>query len=200
MSNTDRPSRRTMPQFPRPGALLLLCFLATLIAPAAFAEARLVIRSASVALDEGVYELNARLDLALPEDARKAIDAGVTLRLDYEIEISRVRSYLPDDGIASLVQSYELQYHALSQRYLLRNLNTGEQQDFGTLSAALERLSDVRGLPVIDAALVREGPTYEVRIRAVLDMGTVPDALSWLLFWTDDWGASSKWYSWTLRP
>ena len=200
MSNTDHSSLRAMPQFLRPGALLLLCFLATLAAPGALADTRLAIRSASVALDEGVYELDATLDLRLPDDARKAIDAGLTLRLEYEIEISRVRAYLPDDGIASLVQSYELRYHALSQRYLLRNLNTGEQQDLGTLPAALERLEDVRGLPVIDAALVREGPTYEVRIRAVLDMGTVPDALSWLLFWTDDWGASSKWYSWTLRP
>jgi hypothetical protein len=189
-----------MLQFLRPGALLLLCFLATLIAPAASAEARVLVRNASVALDEGVYELDANLDLAVPEDARKAIDAGLTLRLDYEIQISRVRAYLPDDGIASLVQSYEVQYHALSQRYLLRNLNTGEQQDFGTLPAALERLAEVRGLPVIDAALVRAGPAYEVRIRAVLDMGTVPDALSWLLFWTDDWGTSSEWYAWTLRP
>ena len=200
MSNTDRMSRRATLQFLRPGALLLMCFLATLTAPAALAEARLAIGSASVALDEGVYELDAALDLALPDDARKAIDAGLTLRLNYEIEIARVRAYLPDDGIASLVQSYELRYHALSQRYLLRNLNTGEQQDFGTLPAALERLADVRGLPVIDAALVGDGPTYEVRIRAVLDMGTVPDALSWLLFWTDDWSASSKWYTWTLRP
>jgi len=196
----DFPSRRAMPQFLRPGILLLLCFLATLAAPAALAETRLKIRSASVALDEGVYELDAALDLAIPDDARKAIDAGLTMRLDYEIEIARVRAYLPDDGIASLVQTYEVRYHALSQRYLLRNLNTGEQQDFGTLSAALERLSDVRGLPVIDADLVGAGPTYEVRIRAVLDMGTVPDALSWLLFWTDDWSASSKWYTWTLRP
>jgi hypothetical protein len=200
MSNTDCPSRRAMLQLLRPGALLLLCFLATLVAPAASAEARLLIRTASVALDEGVYELDANLDLAVPDDARKAIDAGLTLRLNYEIEMSRVRAYLPDDGIASLVQSYEVQYHALSQRYLLRNLNTGEQQDFGTLSGALERLAEVRGLPVIDATLVRAGPTYEVRIRAVLDMGTVPDALSWLLFWTDDWGASSEWYTWTLRP
>ena len=195
----DFPSRRAMPQFLRPGILLLLCFLATLAAPAALAETRLKIRSASVALDEGVYELDAALDLAIPDDARKAIDAGLTMRLDYEIEIARVRAYLPDDGIASLVQTYEVRYHALSQRYLLRNLNTGEQQDFGTLSAALERLSDVRGLPVIDAALVGAGPTYEVRIRAVLDMGTVPDALGWLLFWTDDWSMTSEWYSWTLR-
>lgn len=199
MSNTPSVRRRTTLQLPRLGALLLVCFLATTTAPVALAQARLEIRAASLALDEGVYELDAGMELELPEDARKAIEAGLALRIDYDIRISRVRRYIPDAGVASLVQSYEVSYHALSQRYLLRNMNTGEQHDFGTLDAALERVEEVRGLPVIDAALVEDGPTYEVGVRAVLDMGTVPDALSWLLFWTDDWSNSSEWYSWTLR-
>lgn len=199
MSNTDSASLRATLQFLRPGLLLAMCFLATLAAPAALAQGRIAIHDASLALDEGVYELDVGMELRLPQDARKAIDAGLTLRLDYDIRIARVRQYLPDDGIASLVQSYEISYHALSQRYLLRNMNTGEQQDYGTLDAALERLGEVRGLPVIDAALVEQGPTYEVGVRAVLDMGTVPDALGWLLFWTDDWSMTSEWYSWTLR-
>ena len=45
---------------------------------------------------------------------------------------------LDADALPTLEQSYELSYHALSQRYLVRNLNTGEQQDFGTLQAALD--------------------------------------------------------------
>ena len=76
--------------------------------------------------------------------------------------------YLPDAEVASLQQSYELSYHALSQRYLLRNLNTGEQQDFGTLQASLDRLAALdaewvlpghgapwRGTPADIAAAVR---------------------------------------------
>jgi hypothetical protein len=167
---------------------------------AAVAQSRVDVRSASLALDQDVYELDAKVQIGLPEDARKAIEAGLTLRLDYEIELARVRRYMLDATVASLVQNYELSYHALSQRYLLRNLNTGEQQDFGTLQSALDRLGDVRGLPVIDAALVVPGPSYELRLRAVLNMSTVPDALKWLLFWSDDWSATSDWYTWPLRP
>lgn len=199
MSNTERTRHFATPHCQRLSAFLLLCFLATAPAPAAGADTRIEISEASAALDEGVYELDARMRLRLPEAARKAIDAGLPLRLDYEIRISRVRHYMLDASVASLVQSHEISYHALSQRYLLRNRNTGEQQDFGILDAALERLSEVSGLPVIDAALLEEGPTYEVAIRAILDMGTVPDALRWLLFWTDDWSATSEWYTWTLR-
>ena len=200
MSNSLCPSRRGTLQLLRQGVMLLVCFLATVVAPAAVAASRVEIRSASLSLDQDVYELDARAQIGLPEDARKAIVAGLALRLDYEIELSRVRRYMLDATIASLVQSYELSYHALSQRYLLRNLNTGEQQDFGTLQSALDRLGDVRAVPVIDAALVLAGPSHEVNLRAVLHMSTVPDALKWLLFWSDDWSATSDWYTWPLRP
>ena len=179
-------------------AAWLLCFLATFAAPV-FADTRLEVTAASVALDEGVFELDAKLDLSIPEAGRRAIEAGLTLELDYQIEIARVRRYLPDAEVASLQQSYELTYHALSQRYLLRNLNTGEQQDFGTLQASLDRLAEVRGLPLLDSSLLEPGSTYEFRVRAELNLRTAPDSLGWLLFWTDDWSATSEWYAWTLR-
>ena len=189
------------PYLARCAAWLVLCLIAT-AGPVAHAEdeSKLTIRDVQVSLDEGVYELNAKVDLTLPDGARKAVESGLTLRLTYEIRVDRVRRYMPDAGIAALEQRYEVSYHALSQRYLVKNLNTGEQQDFGSLQAALDRVADLRGLPVIDAALVSDGPVYEVRIRAVLGMNTAPDVFGWLLFWTDDWSAESDWKTWTLRP
>ena len=176
----------------------LLCFLATLAWPA-HADTKLAVTEAAVAVDDGVYERDARLELGLPEQARRAIDAGLTLHLRYDIEVARVRRYVPDAEVASLEQSYELSYHALSQRYLVRNLNTGEQQDFGTLQSALDSLAEVRGLPLLDSGLLEPGSSYEFRVRAVLTLRSAPDTLSWLLFWTDDWSATSEWYAWTLR-
>jgi len=176
----------------------LLCFLATLAWPA-HADTKLAVTDAAVAIDDGVYELDARLELNLPEQARRAVDAGLTLHLRYDIEVARVRRYVPDAEVASLEQSYELSYHALSQRYLVRNLNTGEQQDFGTLQSALDSLAEVRGLPLLDSGLLEPGSSYEFRVRAVLTLRSAPDTLSWLLFWTDDWSATSEWYAWTLR-
>jgi hypothetical protein len=175
----------------------LLCFLATLAWPA-YADTTIEVTSASVAIDEGVYELDARLALAIPEAGRRAIEAGLTMRLDYEIEVARVRRFVPDAEVASLVQSYELNYHALSQRYLVRNLNTGEQQGHGTLQAALDRVAEVT-VPLLDSSLLGPGSTYEFRVRASLSLRTAPDTLSWLLFWTDDWSATSEWYTWTLQ-
>jgi Domain of unknown function (DUF4390) len=189
------------PYLARRAAWLVLCLIATAV-PVAHAEqeSKLTIRDVQVTLDEDVYVLDAKLDLTLPEGARKAVESGLTLRLTYEITVDRVRRYMPDAGIAALEQRYEVSYHALSQRYLVKNLNTGEQQDFGSLQAALDRVVDLHGLPVIDAALVSDGRVYEGRIRAVLGMNTAPDVFGWLLFWTDDWSAESDWKTWKLRP
>ena len=183
------------------GLSALLCVIATLGSPGrAWAQASLQLFDVAIGVDSGVYELDARLELRLPDDARKAVEAGLTLRLNYEIVIDRVRRYIPDAEVAALVQRYEVTYHALSQRWLVRNLNTGEQNDFGSLDTALARLSELRGLPIIDTALLPAGAEYQGRIRAVLDLSTAPDVFGWLLFWADDWSAESEWKTWTLRP
>jgi hypothetical protein len=200
MSNSQSPFIHGSQQLLRRGVMLLVCFMATASATAAPAGMSVEVRSASLSLDQDVYELDARLEVHLPDDARKAIDDGLTMRLDYEIELTRVRNYLPDATVAELAQRYELSYHALSQRYLVRKLNTGEQQDFGTLQAALDKISEVRGLPVIDAALVQPDRKYDVRVRAVVDLNTGSEALRWILFWTDDWSATSEWFEWPIRP
>jgi hypothetical protein len=180
---------------------LLVCVIATLAAPGrASAQATLALFDVAVGVDDGVYELDARLEMRLPDDARKAVESGLTLRLNYEIVIDRVRRYIPDAEVAALVQRNEVTYHALSQRWLVRNLNTGEQDDFGSLDTALARILELRGLPIIDTALLPGGPEYQGRIRAVLDLSTAPDAFGWLLFWADDWSAVSGWKTWTLRP
>ena len=180
---------------------LLLCVIATLAtSERASAQASLSLSDVGIGVDDGVYELGARLDLHLPDDARKAVESGLTLRLNYEIVIDRVRRYMLDAEVAALVQRYEVTYHALSQRWLVRNLNTGEQNDYGSLDTALARISELRGLPIIDTALLPAGPEYQGRIRAVLDLTTAPDAFGWLLFWADDWSAESDWKTWTLRP
>ena len=86
MSHSTAIAALKQPLLSRFGLWLVLCFIATSGPLAAHAqEAAFAVRDVRVALDEGVYELDAHLDFPLPEDARKAVDAGLTLRLTYEI-------------------------------------------------------------------------------------------------------------------
>ena len=160
-------------------------------------EHRFEVRSAYVEPRQSVYELNATLNFDLPDGARAAVQEGVPLTLTWEIVVKRQRAYWPDFTVAALEQRYELVYHALSERYLIRNLNSGEQASFSTLEAALDELRVVSNLPAFDESLIESGRRHEISVRASLDVRTMPDTLRFVLFWTDDWRQRSEWYTWS---
>jgi len=177
-------------------AALLLCLLC---AAALAQERRFDIRSAFVEPVAGVWQLTAVLDLALSRAAEEALAESVPLGLRLEMVVSGERRFLPSETVAQLEQRWQLAWDALSERYVITNLNSGGLSYHGTLAQALESLSRVRGLPLIDAALLQEGRRYEVSLRASVEIGGVPGALKMLLFWRE-WSRSTDWYTWSLRP
>ncbi len=179
----------------------ILCLAVLLLlgqAPAAAVEGRFEVRSATLELVDGVYFLDARVQYRLSTEALNALEAGVALTIELQLEVERRRRLLPNQTVAALNQRYQLQYHALSNRYVLRNLNSGEQESFATLFAALNQLGRVVELPVIDAALLDRDSRYQFRLRAVLDTREFPGPLRLLAFWADGWRIESDWYRWRL--
>lgn len=205
MAASLTPSReaRDRPRLRRgPAALQLLLALALVglcYAQDSQAQGRFDVRSAYVERAEGVYQLNATLDFEVVEGARAAIRDGAPFTLHLEIVVRRERSYWVDETVATLDQSYELVYHALSDRYLVRNVNSGEQVSFATLDAALDSLRVISNLPILDQALVRPERRHEISLRASVDVRTMPDTLRFILFWSDDWRQRSEWYTWSPR-
>jgi hypothetical protein len=163
-------------------------------------EGRFEVRSADLDLKDGVYHLNARLELPVSDAVRHGLAEGVPLTVELDLDIERVRQLLPNSRVAELTQRYHLQYNAVSARYILRNDNSGQQESLGTIDSALESLSDVRGLPVLDRSLISSDRRYEANVRAKVDYGTVPFSLRVLMFWVNEWHRESDWYTWTLQP
>jgi hypothetical protein len=116
---------------PHRNAMFRACWvsgIALLFAVIASAASRpFEIRSAFVEPADHVYVLSAHLDFDLPDGAQQAIQDGAALTLDLDITVNRQRKLWFDDTVASLEQRYEVVYHALTERYLVRNLNSGEQ-------------------------------------------------------------------------
>jgi hypothetical protein len=157
------------------------------------------VRSASSRLVDGVHVLDARLQLILSSEALRALSSGVALRIELQLEVIRVRRFYFDDDAAELTVRYELEYRPLSQRYIVRNLNSGDQDSFATLYSALNTLGRVQGLPVIDDALLETGKTFRIRIRAMLSTRQYPAPLRLLFFWRDQWQLQSEWIEWLLE-
>jgi hypothetical protein len=163
-------------------------------------EGRFEARSADLELTDGVYHLNARLDLPISDAVRRGLIEGVPLSLELDLVIKRVRQLLPNSSVAELTQRYHLQYNAVSARYILRNDNSGQQESLGTIDEAIEHLSEVHSLPALDKALIARDRRYEAKVRAKIDFGSVPFTMRLLMFWVSDWHRECDWYAWTFQP
>lgn len=178
-------------------AALLIC-----ISPLAAQESddgHFAVRSASSELFSGVYFVSGQIDFRLSEEVRDALDSGLALTVRIEVDLVRVRRFWVDDEEVDVDQRFELTYHALTERYLVRNLNGGEQASFATAGAALNYLGRIERLPFIDAALLDSSRVYDARIRAELDVDGLTGPLRMLTFWRRDFSLSSEWFRWRLQ-
>jgi hypothetical protein len=157
------------------------------------------VRSASTEIVDGVHTLDARLQLVLSSEALAALDSGVTLTIELQLQVIRTRRFMFDDVEAELAIVYELEFSPVSQRYVVRSLNSGDQDSFATLYSALNSLGRVQGLPVIDEAVLSPDSTYRVRLRAMLNTQSYPAALRVLFFWRGQWQLQSEWSEWSLE-
>jgi hypothetical protein len=161
----------------------------------------LEVRSAYVAIDQGVFQLFARVAYPVNDDIRAALKDGLMLTFDLDVIVSRERRFWVDETVAEYTLKRELIYHAVSDRYVTRDLDarSGEQHSYATLEEALEALGTVEAWPFLLSPQLSMNRQYRVSLRAGVRRGRLPDTLRVLLFWTDDWHRESEWFSWSLQ-
>ncbi len=162
-------------------------------------EGRFEVRRANSRLSDGVFYVTARIDYRISDEALEALQSGVALTIRLEIEVTQIRRFWPDREVASLQQAFQLSYQPLTEHYIVKNLNSGEQDSSATLYSALNRIGRVVDLPVIDASLLDPDGNYRISLRTVLDTNTLPGPLRLVAFWTDELRLESDWYRWKLN-
>ena len=98
----------------------------------------LEVRSAYVNVDKGVFLLHARVEYPVSPAIRNALQDGVTLTFDLDARVDRERHFWFNANIVDLTLRRELTYHAVSDRYVVRDTRSGDQQSFSTLDEALD--------------------------------------------------------------
>lgn len=200
---TKRPSTFRLPRDSAwQAAWLLLCvgFLG-LLAPAARAavlDGVFEVRSAYVTVDNGVYQLNARVEYPRSEEIRTALIDGVTLYFDLEALVERQRRYWTDATVVELTLRRELSYHAVKERFVVRDLARGDLDYFLTLDQALGAIGVVSDFPVVVEPQLQADDAYDISVRASMRRGSMPDAVRALIWWSDSWHRRTDWYTWSL--
>jgi hypothetical protein len=157
----------------------------------------LEVRSAYVNIDKGVFLLHARVDYPLGPAIRGALQDGIALTFDLEARVDRDRRFWFNSNIVDLTLRRELTYRAVSDRYVVRDVRSGDQQTFPTLDEALDFLGRVDAWPILVEPQL-DGGNYNISVRAGVRRGHLSASLRAILFWTDDWVRVSEWYTWLL--
>jgi hypothetical protein len=167
------------------------------LANAAALDGVLEVRSAYVNIDKGVFLLHARVEYPESTAIRDALRDGITLTFDLDARVERDRHLWFNAAMVDLTLRRELTYHAVSDRYVVRDTKNGDQSTFATLDDALDYLGRVDAWPIIVEPQL-DGGNYTISVRAGVRRGNLPSAMRAILFWTDDWVRVSEWYTWTL--
>ena len=176
-------------------AVLFAAWAACLCADAL--DGTLEVRSAYVNVDKGVFLLHASVQYPINPTIRTALRDGITLTFDLDTRIERERRFWFDANVVELTLRRELSFHAVTERFLVRDTRSGNQESYATLEEAVQTLGHIEAWPILVEPQLDEG-SYQVSVRAAVRRGRMPSSLRTLMFWTDDWHRESEWYSWSL--
>ena len=174
--------------------------VATFVAPGVVLATGIAVTSVSSRVVNEIHVVDATVSYALSDDMKAALENGIPLIFDVEIEVSEQRKYLWDPEVVRTVQRLRLQYHALSRTYVVTNDTTHTRQSLPALSEALTYMGDLRGLAISETRHLNAGVQFRGRIRVILDVEALPPPLRPVAYLSPNWHLRSKWQDWILQP
>jgi hypothetical protein len=144
------------------------------------------------------YLLNAQMDITLSSGPREALENGVPLVFELQIQTLENHVWIWDSVIAEYKQTRQVQFHALSRTYLVKDIDTGAQRSYTKLADALRAAGFVHNFPVLDYGLMKDGQSYSVRLRGSLDIEALPTPVRLLAYVSSAWDMDTEWYKWQL--
>lgn len=158
------------------------------------------IRDVQIKLVDNEYQLTARIEYQLSEQAYEALSNGVPLTLKVQLFVEKVwRGFWEPSPFAETL-SFQIRYHALTELYRVVDRQTGDEQNFVTQEAALYALGEITNLPLVNIAKLTAGETYQLRMRSDLDIESLPLPLQPLAYLGRGWKLTTGWSQWPLQP
>jgi len=176
-------------------ALLLIPFRL----PAADASGSFRVTEISTRKGDESYLLNARMEINLNKGPKEALENGIPLVFELQIQTLEKHVWFWDIVVAEYKQVRQVQLHSLSRTYLVKDLGTGAQRSYIKLDDALQAAGSLRNFPVLDFDRMKDNQAYSVRLRGNLDIEALPTPVRLLAYVSSAWDMDSEWYQWQLN-
>ncbi len=129
---------------------------------------------------------------------KEALEKGVSLYFNLDIEVIRQRNWWPDNVERSIRKRYRLFYFELTRHYRVTETRSGESRSFRTLDEATQYLGTVRALPLLKISKVRNPSRYRIQLQLSLDLSELPTPLQLQGYTTRRWRLKSEETVWPL--
>jgi len=161
-------------------------------------EYRAVVYNVSVTPENRWYRLNADINYYISPTAMEALHKGISLCWIVKVKVQQ-KGVLWDATLEELEMGYKIQRHTLLNLYSVKKLNNGTTDMFTTLTAALNSISKISDLPVIEKSLIVDVENYQIAIKVLFDREALPVPLRPMSYFNSEWALSSPWSLWQLQ-
>lgn len=149
--------------------------------------------------NEAGYRLSASFDVELNRGLEEALHRGIPLYFTTEVEMSRPRWYWFDEQAVSATHTVRLSYNVLTRQYST-GIPGSLQQNFSTMEDALFVIRRPGRWAIADAGELKQGVTYTVAVRMMLDTSQLPKPFQVNALNNRDWRLASDWKRFLYRP
>lgn len=125
--------------------------------------------------------------------ALEALDNGLPIMLITEVELAVPNEWLWSRVVLKKSFVHEIQYHALSQQYLVKDIQAGFPRAYLTRSSALQALGKIEALKIRELDRLHRDKSYVIRVRSGLDSEALPVPLRPLTYLSDSWRLQGDW-------
>lgn len=174
--------------------------LTFLLIPALVPASDFRVSELSARQQDGFFVMRAELAYDFPDTPLEALRNGVPLTLEVHVQLRRAGAWIWERDLLDTRLRYQIRYHALASTYQVLDLQSESQQDFVTLESALAALGEIPSFPLIRVEELQTGESYELSLKAQLDIEALPLPLRPMAYITPSWNLSSDWKTWPLKP
>ena len=177
---------------------VLILFFCLFIEWAWAEEYKASVQHVEITTDNSEYIVNADIVYRLSPIAKEALQKGISLTWVVMVKVQR-EGLLWDTTLQELEIAYQIQSHALLNLYSVKKMEDGTINMFSTLTAALNSISKIRDLSVIEKKLILPGESYQIAIKVLFNREALPVPLRPMSYFNSEWALSSHWSLWQLQ-
>lgn len=155
----------------------------------------IIIENAGLVDKDGSQVVASKMDFLFSDAAIEALESGVGLHIEFNLNINKTRRYFWDKRIFSLSKRLKIERHALTERYIVTDQLDQRRQLYESIESAVAGLNDMSDIPIASISELQESD-YTMALRAHLDIEALPAPLRPIAYISPAWRMSSGWFEW----